>query len=161
MRWLLMLALAFPLFSQADNTNSVNTIDYEVAFNKLKGAYSQCQSHVENRDEKIMALEQQINNFTQQQTALDSIIVDLKDASKKAELIIKKQQTIITLSNEIESKYQHNTQLCSQSMDELVSKVKELNALYNQAFKECLKPWYARWQTWAGFIAGLAIGIPI
>ncbi len=158
MRWLLILALTFPLFSQADNANN---IDYEVAFNKLKGAYTQCQTHIENRDDKIKALEQQINNFTQQQTALDSIIADLKDASKRAELLIKKQQTIITLSNEIEKKYQHNTQLCSQSMDELVSKVKELNALYNQAFKECLKPWYARWQTWAGFIAGLAIGIPL
>ncbi len=158
MRWLLLLALAFPLFSQADNSDN---IDYEVAFNKLKGAYTQCQTHVDLRDEKIMALEQQINNFTQQQTTLDGIITDLKDASKKAELLIEKQKTIISLSNAIETKYQQNTQLCSQSMDELVAKVKELNALYNQAFKECLKPWYARWQTWAGFIAGLAIGIPI
>jgi hypothetical protein len=40
-------------------------------------------------------------------------------------------------------------------------KVKELNALYNQAFKECLKPWYYRWETWLAFATGLAIGIPL
>ncbi len=154
MKWLLALSILFsPL--------AFSEVDYEVAFNKLKGAYTQCQTKIDNRDVKIAALEKQINNFEKYQTSLDNIVMNLKGASDKAQSLIDKQQKIIALSNDIEMKYQQNSQLCQQSMDDLIAKVKELNNLYNQAFKECLKPWYARWETWAGFAVGLAIGIPI
>jgi len=154
MKWLLAFSIFFSQLAVAE-------VDYEVAFNKLKGAYTQCQTKIDNRDVKIAALEQQISNFESYKSSLDSIVMNLKGASDKAQSLINKQQTIIALSNEIEMKYQANAQLCQQSMDDLVVKVKELNNLYNQAFKECLKPWYARWETWVGFAVGLAIGIPI
>ena len=57
MKWLLILAVFFSPLTLAQE------VDYEVAFNKLKGAYTQCQVKIDNRDVKIAALEQQINNF--------------------------------------------------------------------------------------------------
>jgi hypothetical protein len=155
MKWLMMLAMMVSTSAFSD------TIDYELAFSKLKGAYSQCQTNIDNRDIKIAALEQQLKNVQSYQTALDGIVLDLKVSSKNAQLLISKQEKIIALSQEIENNYQKNTQLCQQSMDDLIAKVKELNALYNQAFKECLKPWYYRWETWLAFATGLAIGIPL
>ena len=155
MKWLILLTL------MASTSAFSDTVDYELAFNKLKGAYSQCQTKIDNRDVKIAALEQQIKNFQSYQTTLDDIVIDLQKSSQNAQSLIAKQEKIIALSQEIENKYQQNSQLCQQSMDDLIVKVKELNALYNQAFKECLKPWYYRWETWLGFAAGLAIGIPL
>ena len=152
--WLFIISNAVSI-SQAHESNSDAVIE------DLSENLTQCYNRVKTRDQEIHILKEQIRNFKTKGTIDQEIAASYATWQTTANALIKKQERILNQSKQIETKFSENMQLCQTSVNELKTELIAINKLYNDAVKNCLKPWYLRWEFWLGGMIGFAIGIPI
>jgi len=121
--------------------------------------YETCRSQLQKDDELIQKLQVLVSSLKDSRTELEKIIADYENKDTVYDGLSLKYEMIIGHTAKIESLYEQNQHLCTESVGELKAAIIALNKEYNQAVKDCLRPFYLRWSFWSGLGLGILLGL--
>lgn len=151
------LIMFFSLFSVAMAHESASAALAE----ELTAKYVECLSIVQESDQDIKALEKQVGLLTQVVENNKDIGVELSRIDNVIENISNNQSRAKELLLNTSTKTEESMNLCQTTIDGSLAELQRVHELYLDAVRDCIRPWYARWEFWMGSIIGLLIGIPL
>ena len=128
---------------------------------ELTAKYAECLSIVQESDQDIKDLEKQVGLLTQVNENNKDIGAELSRIDNVIENISNNQSRAKELLLNASTKTEESMNLCQTTIDGSLAELQRVHELYLDAVRDCIRPWYARWEFWMGSIFGLLVGIPL
>jgi len=151
------LIMFFSLFSVAMAHETVSAALAE----ELTAKYAECLSIVQESDQDIKDLEKQVGLLTQVNENNKDIGAELSRIDNVIDNISNNQNRAKELLLNASVKTEESMKLCQTTIDDSLAELQRVHELYLDAVRDCIRPWYARWEFWMGAIFGLLVGIPL
>ncbi|UCE19726.1 MAG: hypothetical protein JSV84_05110 [Gemmatimonadota bacterium] len=151
--FVLCLILSQSVWSQTEN--------WEAAYQELSVQYEEALRRLAMRDTLIQVMQAALDTARLMRENTQGLLTDVDSLRAQNESLAIKYDRMIALSDSIQTLLRENVSLSQQSVSELDSAIVDLNKKYNRAVRECLRPWYLRWEFYMGGLIGGLIGMAV
>jgi len=145
---LFFVFLVQPLFSQ----------DLQGALNELTKNYDECLQRLEKRDSLINMMNDALKTSREIRSNTDSVMINVSQLMLRNKALVYKYEKMQTMSDSISFLLKKNLALSQTSVNDLDNALVKLNKKYNTAVKDCIRPWYKRWELYGGAVLGAVLG---
>jgi hypothetical protein len=155
------IVLAFVLCPILSQSVWSQAADWEAAYWELSGQYEEALRRLAMRDTLVQMMRAALETARLMRQNTQGLLTDVDSLRAQNESLAIKYERMIALSDSIQTLLSEKVVLSQQSVSELDSAIVDLNKKYNRAVRDCLRPWYLRWEFYMGGLRGGLIGLAV